>query len=142
VPALKAGEDDSSKHGSRFRITHIMEALARRSGDVEALVAVKQRDLSSAYAYLQIAEAYMKGGLHDQALSWAERGLEAFPFRTDSRLREFVAAEYHQEGAPRRAHGDRVGRVRRLAVPRTAPAPEGARRSHRAGIRVGDLGSI
>jgi hypothetical protein len=35
-----------------------METLARRSGDVEAIVAVKKRDLSSAYDYLQIAETY------------------------------------------------------------------------------------
>ena len=60
VPALKAGHDDPSKNGFRFRITQIMEALARRSGDVEALVAVKERE--SAYAYLEIAEAYLKVG--------------------------------------------------------------------------------
>ena len=96
VPALKAGEDDPSKYGSRFRITHIMEALACQSGDVEALVAVKERDLSSAYAYLEIAEVYLKAGQHDRALSWGERGLEAFPSRTDSRLRKFVATEYHR----------------------------------------------
>lgn len=30
------------------------------------------------------------------ALKWAERGLQAFPERTDSRLREFLADEYHR----------------------------------------------
>lgn len=29
-------------------------------------------------------------------MEWAERGVEAFPERTDSRLREFLAAEYHR----------------------------------------------
>lgn len=35
-----------------------MEAQASQTGDVEAVVAIKRRDLSSAYAYLQIAETY------------------------------------------------------------------------------------
>ena len=96
VPALEPGQDDPEKYVKRFRITHIMETLARRSGDVEAVVAVKQRDLSSAYAYLQIADTYKQAGQHDVALEWAERGLQAFPEQTDSRLREFLAGEYHR----------------------------------------------
>jgi uncharacterized Zn finger protein len=96
VPALRPGLDDREKYGKRFRITHIMETLARRSGDVEALVAVKQRDLSLAYDYLGIAETYKRAGEHDKALEWAERGVKAFSKRTDSRLREFLANEYHR----------------------------------------------
>jgi len=96
VPALDAGRDDPGKHGNRFRITHIMETLARRTGDVEAVVAVMKRDLSSPYAYLRIAETFQEAGKHDPALEWAERGLKAFPRRTDSRLREFLAGEYHR----------------------------------------------
>lgn len=95
VPARRPGRDDTEQYGQRFRITHIMESLARQSGDVEALVAVKQRDLSLAYNYLDIAETYKRAGQHDKALQWAERGVEAFPTRTDSRLREFLANEYH-----------------------------------------------
>jgi uncharacterized Zn finger protein len=96
VPALRPGRDNTEKYGKRFRITHIMETLARRSGDIEALVAVKQRDLSLAYYYLDIAETYKRAGQHDKALEWAERGVKAFPKRTDSRLREFLANEYHR----------------------------------------------
>lgn len=96
VPAIHPGQDDGEKYGKRYRLTHIMETLARRTGDVEALVAVKQRDLSLAYHYLGIAETYKQAGDHDQALAWAERGVEAFPKRTDSRLREFLAKEYHR----------------------------------------------
>jgi uncharacterized Zn finger protein len=98
VRALVPGRDDSEGHGRRFRITHIMETLARRTGDVEALVAVKKRDLSSAYDYLQIALAYREAGKDDPALEWAERGAESFPERTDPRLREFLADEYHRRG--------------------------------------------
>jgi uncharacterized Zn finger protein len=96
VPALAPGRDDPEKYGKRFRITHIMETLARQTGDVEAVVAVKKRDLSSAYDYLQIAEIYKGARQHDLALEWAERGVKAFPERTDSRLREFLAGEYHR----------------------------------------------
>ena len=96
VPALRPGRDDPEKYGKRFRITHIMETIARKTGDVEAVVAVKKRDLSLAYHYLQIAETYKGARRHDLALEWAERGVKAFPERTDSRLREFLAGEYHR----------------------------------------------
>src|SRR4030065_1925927 len=105
VPALDAGRDDPGKCGNRFRITHIMETLARRTGDVEAIVAVMKRDLSSPYAYLRIAESFKEARKHDPALEWAERGLKAFPRRTDSRLREFLAGEYHRRKRPREAMG-------------------------------------
>lgn len=93
VPALTAGREGSWE-GRRYRITHMMEALARQSGDVEELVAVMARDLSSAYAYFKIAEIYKGAGKSDLALDWAEKGLKNFPERTDSRLREFVVQEY------------------------------------------------
>jgi uncharacterized Zn finger protein len=88
--------ESAAQYGRRFRITSIMEALARTTGDVEALVTVKSRDLSSAYSFLTIAEIYREAGQHDKALEWAERGAQAFPEKTDSRLREFLAEEYHR----------------------------------------------
>ncbi len=96
LPALGPGKDDPGKYGRRYRITHIMETLAEQTGDVEALVEIKKRDLSRPYAYLQIAETYKQARKHDAALEWAERGVKAFPDRTDSRLREFLADEYHR----------------------------------------------
>ena len=96
VPALGPGKDDADRYGRRFRITHIMETLAQQSGDVEALVAIKSRDLSHAYSYLQIAEVYKQARRFEEALEWAEQGVKAFPDRTDSRLRDFLAEEYHR----------------------------------------------
>lgn len=96
VPPLAPGERDPESFGGRFRITHIMEAIAKERGDVEALVAVKSRDLSSAFHFLGIAEIYREAGKLDEALEWAERGWRAFPNRTDVRLREFLAEEYHR----------------------------------------------
>lgn len=96
VPRAGPGERNAALDGERFRITRIMEALARRTGDVDAVIAIKQRDLSSSWAYLQIAEACRQAKKHDLALQWAERGVKAFPGDRDDRLREFLAAEYHR----------------------------------------------
>lgn len=99
VPALKPGEDDSESYGRRFRITSLMEALARQSGNVEALVEIKRRNLSHPYAYLQIAEIYREAGMSDDAIKWAEQGWKAFSSKKDWRLGEFLADEYHRQGS-------------------------------------------
>jgi uncharacterized Zn finger protein len=66
-----------------------------QTGDPEALVEVKRRDLSHSYSYLKIAEIYREAEENDKALAWAEEGLNSFPQR-DSRLVEFLAQEYHR----------------------------------------------
>lgn len=88
----KQKEDRFDSH--RFHITSIMESLARASDNVEELVAIKARDLSSAYRYLTIAEIWAEAGEGDKALDWAERGLQAFPTNTDNRLRDFLVTAY------------------------------------------------
>lgn len=99
VPALAPGQNDPERYGKRYRITSIMETLAWMSGDVEARVAVKSRDLSLPYAFLQIAEIYKEASQPDRALDWAERGWRAFAgTRADERLRAFLADAYHDRG--------------------------------------------
>lgn len=78
----------------RYTITCIMERLAEASGDVDELVAIKSRDLASAYHYLGIAEILAKAEREDEALVWAERGVKAFPERTHANLRDFLVAIY------------------------------------------------
>jgi uncharacterized Zn finger protein len=96
MPQLGPG-DRRSFEGPRFRITAIMEGLARASGDIEQLVAVKARDLSSAYRYLDIAQTYKQAKQADKALEWAEKGLRAFAEKDpDGRLEDFLADEYHR----------------------------------------------
>jgi uncharacterized Zn finger protein len=94
---LDPGDNDEERHGRRFRITHMMEALARQTGDPEAMVEIKRRDLSHPYSYLQIAEIYREARRYDEAFEWAQRGMQSFPQR-DSRLVEFLAREYHRRG--------------------------------------------
>lgn len=90
----KKGGDRFEDH--RWRITRIMESLAEASGDVEGLVTIKARNLTSAYDYFTIAEIWAKAGQDDKALEWAERGLQAFPKAPDNRLRDFLVAAYLQ----------------------------------------------
>jgi len=106
MPQLGPG-DRCGFDGRRYPITSIMESLARSSGDVEQLVAVKARDLSSGWRYLQIAETYRQAGLADRALEWAEKGVDAFPDAPDERLVDFLADEYHR----RRRHDDSLSLI-------------------------------
>ena len=116
VPQTRPGEKDPEEYGRTYRIKHIMETLARQSGDVEALVAVKARDLSNAYTFLQIAEIYREARQADKALDWAERGIKAFPDRTDSRLCEFLADEYHR----RKRHDEAMQLIWKIFTERTS----------------------
>jgi tetratricopeptide (TPR) repeat protein len=88
-----AGKNSGFNH-DRFKITHVMEDLARASGDVDELISIKAQDLGHSLSYLTIAELLTENKRHDEALQWAERGLLAHPDRPDNRLRDFLVAAY------------------------------------------------
>jgi uncharacterized Zn finger protein len=89
--------------GDRWRLAQAMESLARQSGDVDTLAAVKARDLSRPERYLEIAQAYQDAQQGEKALDWAERGLQAFPSQPGNRLRDFLAAAYLERGRQQEA---------------------------------------
>ncbi len=95
VPARQPGarRESGTEH---HLVTGIMEALARRDGDLDALIAVKSRDLSHSHAFMAIAEALAKARRHDEALAWAERGRGAFPDEINVPLVDFLVAAYHR----------------------------------------------
>jgi uncharacterized Zn finger protein len=97
VPKLEPGDDTHDRYGARFRITRVMEALAELSGDLAEQIAVRERDLSGGYRFLQVAELCRSHG-DDDALDWAQRGLAAFPEARDARLRAFLIEEYRRRG--------------------------------------------
>ena len=99
VPVLGPDPENRPRYyGKRDRLADIMQALAYRSGDVEALVAVKSKDLSNSFAYLEIARIYKQANDDDKALEWAEEGAWVFPGGGHPDLRRFLADEYHDRG--------------------------------------------
>lgn len=88
-------EDDS---GARRRIADILERFAEREGDLDARIAIRAKDLSSAYAYLGIAELCASHGRKAEALKWAEDGLWQFENDPDERLFVFTANLYRSAG--------------------------------------------
>ncbi len=91
---IKPRSDDKSYDGHRATITRIMERLAEARGDIDELVAIRSKDLSSSYRYLGIAETLVKAKRAVEALEWAERGLKAFPDHPHNDLRDFLVAIY------------------------------------------------
>lgn len=91
LPYLKPG-DTRSYNGNRFRLAQLMLDFA--AGDPERLLAIKKRDLSLAYHFLEIAQLYLEMSDADSALEWAEKGKSAFPENTDSRLLTFLVEQY------------------------------------------------
>ena len=116
-----------------FTVTRMMESLARASGDLDELIAVMSRDLSSAYQYLQLAQVCRDAGRADEALDWAERGVGAFPGRTDSRLVEFLAEAYLE-----RSRGDEAEALVWKAFTEE-PDLESFQRLHRVAEHTGEL---
>ena len=99
VPALGPDREDRPRYyGKREILADIMQTLAYRSGDVEALVAIKSKDLSNSFAYLEIAQIYKQQGDDEKALEWAEEGAWVFPGGGNPDLRRFLADEYHDRG--------------------------------------------
>lgn len=98
VPVIKPGDKKAFSSSGHFNITRIMEELAHHDDDLDALIAIKQRDLSDAYQFLKIAQLLDEAGRRQEALQWAEQGLKTFTERPDRRLVEFVTDHYQRAG--------------------------------------------
>ncbi|MEX2131122.1 MAG: DUF6880 family protein, partial [Pseudohongiellaceae bacterium] len=82
VPAVTpAATRISSRISSsgHFWIAALMQELAGHEKDVNAMVEIKRRDLSVPYRFLEIAQVLQHAGRDDEALSWAEQGIQFFP---------------------------------------------------------------
>ena len=88
--------DDRARDGyvsGYGRLASILDFFADCSGDVEARVALRAKDLSSPWNYLQLAEFCLSQDRKDEALRYAEEGLWVFEdARPDERL-VFLAVE-------------------------------------------------
>ena len=117
LPALGPGEWKGSHTSKRFRLTKIMEGLAKASGDLEALVEVKKKDLSMPGHYLDIASLYAENHKRDEAIHWAEAGHEIFTTEHGiGKLAEFLIEQY--------AHAQRHDDAIALAWQRYQASPD------------------
>ena len=70
-----------------YRLANVLDFFAERAGDVDARIALRAKDLSSPWQYLQLAEFCRAQGREDEALRHAEEGLWLFEDdRPDERL--------------------------------------------------------
>jgi uncharacterized Zn finger protein len=97
-PALGPKTSRTYFDSERYRVEHAMEELVASSGDVDALVAVKARNLSSPHAFLELAGILKHHGLYDEALAWAEKGIAAFGSERLDDLMQFSIDEYLRRG--------------------------------------------
>ncbi len=69
-PRKRAYDEFSS---ATRRLTEILDFFAERDGDVAARIALRAKDLTSAWSYLQLAEFCLSQGLRDDALALGGR---------------------------------------------------------------------
>ena len=79
APADAGGDAAQPIDHRRFQLQALMERLAGSEGDIDALMAVKQRDLSSAHDFLVPGRICTTPPGRPEEAFWAERGCSAFP---------------------------------------------------------------
>jgi uncharacterized Zn finger protein len=95
LPALAPNEEHRrSTDSPRMQLEHAMEALAELDGDVDTLIRIRSKDLSSPYRFLQVAEVCVKHDRPDEGLAWAERGIKESAKSFDQRLLDFCIDAY------------------------------------------------
>lgn len=74
----------------RYSVEQAMEALARTTGDIHAVAAVLEKNLSNATRFQKLVQLHQEHGDLDQALQWAMAGLEAFGYTHTTELADFA----------------------------------------------------
>lgn len=88
LPALPGGSAGHDEKSWRCRsLQDILDIFAERDGDVDARIALRAKDLSSSWRYVELVEFCLAQGREDEALRRAEEGLWVFADgRPDERL--------------------------------------------------------
>jgi uncharacterized Zn finger protein len=100
IKPLRAGgrQVHDDQFSARYRLGAVLERFAARDGDVDARIAIRTMDLSTAYDYLEIARLCLDHGREAEGLKWAEEGLWQFEDQPDQRLVFFLADLYRRIG--------------------------------------------
>jgi uncharacterized Zn finger protein len=78
LPPLRGGRERQEASADYDRLAEILDFFAEQDGDADARFALRAKDLSSAWKYLQLAEFCRAQGREDEALRRAEEGLWLF----------------------------------------------------------------
>jgi len=88
----RSGQDRNLFDGRYDALKDVLDFFAERDGDIDARIALRAKDLSSPWSYLQLAEFCLAQGRRDEALRRAEEGLWVFEdVQPDERLVAFTA---------------------------------------------------
>lgn len=98
LPALAKSDNAYAYDSRRSKITHAMAALAKLDGDIDALIRIESKDLSTPYQFLKVASLCREHGRLDEGLAWAERGIEASKKNLDPALLTFCVDGYLSRG--------------------------------------------
>lgn len=93
LPLLTPADARRNFDSRRNRLATAMTELAKRRGDIDALVAIQSRDLSSPRHFLDLAELLKENQRFDEALLWAEKGIAAFSAERIDALLAFAIEE-------------------------------------------------
>ncbi|MFJ2994938.1 SWIM zinc finger domain-containing protein [Pandoraea sp. NPDC087047] len=105
LPALPFGKEDRRSYDSpRMQLEHAMAAIAELDADVDTLIRIRSKDLSSPYRFLLVAELCVKHARPDEGLAWAERGIKEFDKSFDPRLFDFCIDAYLRRSEFDKAH--------------------------------------
>ncbi len=89
-------QDD--QFSARHALGAILESFAEREGDVDGVIAIRAKDLSTAHDYLGIAQLCLEDAREPEALKWVEEGLWQFEDNPDERLVFFASDLYRRIG--------------------------------------------
>src|SRR6266852_5940462 len=89
-------QDD--QFSARHALGAIIDSFAEREGDVDGVIAIRAKDLSTAHDYLGIAQLCLEDAREPEALKWVEEGLWQFEDNPDERLVFFASDLYRRIG--------------------------------------------
>jgi hypothetical protein len=90
-PRTGRARADGDEAGRSYQLRSILDSFAEQDGDVDAQLALRAKDLSSQWDYLELAQFCLTHGRQEEALERAEEGLWLFEDdRPDERLLFFV----------------------------------------------------
>jgi len=100
IPSYSAGRMQREEFvGHQHQLMRILDFFAERAGEVDTRIALRAKDLSSQWSYLQLVEFCLSHGRKQEALRRAEEGLWLFEDqRPDERLVLLTAELLSKEG--------------------------------------------